>query len=107
LHAERGGGHQVALQRDAILVAAGELKNRLDAVLEQKPGGSDRAEMGARAGAVGDIDRVGATFERRRLGNQVAGVAGSRRGDFDRDDEATAVELLLQCCHGDLVGRAC
>ena len=36
LDAERGGAHQFALQRDAVLVAAGELEHRLDAGIEQK-----------------------------------------------------------------------
>ena len=35
--AERRGRHQVALQRDPIAVAASELKDRLDAVLQSMP----------------------------------------------------------------------
>ena len=34
--AERGRAHQLALQRDAVLVAAGDLQDRLDAGAEQE-----------------------------------------------------------------------
>ena len=69
---QRGGADQIALQRDAVAVAAGELQDRLDAGLDQHRRGGDRAEMRARAGAVGDVDGVGQALERQRLGEQIA-----------------------------------
>ena len=61
----------LALQRDAVLVAAGDLQDRLDARADEQGGGRKRAHMGAGAGAVGDIDRVGEALERRRLAQQI------------------------------------
>ena len=61
--AERRRAHHLALQRDAVLVAAGDLQDRLDAGAEEKARCGQRAHMRARAGAVGDIDRVGQALE--------------------------------------------
>ena len=69
--AERGGAEQVALQRQAVAVAAGQLEHRLDAVLPQDRRRGERAQMRTRAGAVGDIDGIGQALERQRLGEQL------------------------------------
>ena len=58
-HAERGGAQQVALQREPVAVAAGELEDRLDPVHQQDRRGGQRAHVRARAGAVGDVHGVG------------------------------------------------
>ena len=87
-HAGGGRGHQVALQGDAVAVAAGELKDRLDALGRQHGGGGDGGKMRAGAGAVGDVDRVGEAFERQRLGEQVGAVEGYRRRHFGGEHEA-------------------
>ena len=79
-HAAGGGAQQIALQGDAVAVAAGELQHRLDAVLDQQRGRRHRAEMRPRAGAVGDVDRVGEALERRRLGQQFAAVGADTGG---------------------------
>ena len=86
--AERRGAHQFALQRDAVLVAAGDLQDRLDAGAEKDVCGRERAHMGAGAGAIGEIDRIGEPAQRRRLAQQVLRVAGDRRGDLRGHDKA-------------------
>ena len=69
--AERRRAEQVALQRDPVAVAAGELQHRLDAALVQDHGRRHRTEMSARAGAIGDVHGVGEIFKRQRLGEQI------------------------------------
>ena len=50
--------------------------------------------MGAGAGAVGDVDRVGEPAQRRRLAQQVLRVAGHRRGDLRGHDKAACPQPL-------------
>ena len=63
---------------------------------EQDRGGRGRAHMGARAGAVGDVDRVGEALERQRLGQEVVGVARGRRRDLGGHDEGAARSSCFQ-----------
>ena len=95
-HAGRRRAQQIALQRDAVAVAAGELKDRLDALLDQHRRRRHRAKMRPRAGAVGDVDGIGEAFQRQRLGEQFVAVGGDRRRHFRGDDEALGAQLVLQ-----------
>ena len=94
--AERGGAHHLALQRDAVLVAAGDLQDRLDLHADEDGGGRKRRHMGAGAGAVGDVDRVGEPLQRRRLAAQVLRVGRHRRGDFRGHDEPAGPHPLFE-----------
>ncbi len=76
--AERRGAQQVALQRDAVAVAASDLHDRLDALLDQDRGGGERREMRAGAGAVCEIDGIGQPLERPRLGHEFVTVGRNR-----------------------------
>jgi len=95
-HPECGGAHQLALERDAITVAAGQLQNRLD------PGGDEQrrrgrcAHVGVGAGAVSDIDGVRKSAQRQRPGSEVVGIAGHRRHHLGGHDEAAGREALHQ-----------
>ena len=102
--AERSRAEQIALQREAIAVAAGELQHRLDAVALKDRGGCERAEMRTCAGAVGDVDRVGEVLQRQRLVEQILRVAGHRRRDFRRYDETAGMDRLFKLAAG-LHGR--
>ena len=100
VHAGGGGAEQIALQGDAVAVAAGELQHRLDAGLDQHRRRRQRAQMRPRAGAVGDVDRVGQTFQRQRLGEKLLARGGHRRRDFRGDHKALGRKLFLQGhCH--------
>ena len=57
--AQGHGAEEIALQRDAVAVAAGHLQDRLDAVREQEMRRGEAREMRLGAGAVGDVDRRG------------------------------------------------
>ena len=105
--AERRRADQIALQREAVAVAAGQLQDRLDAVLVQDRRSGERAEMRARAGPVGDVDGVGDVLERHRLDQQLLRVARDRRRDLGRDDEAAGRECPFELAAGGLCGRHC
>ena len=87
---------EIALQRDAVAVAAGHLQDRLDAVCEQEMRRRDAREMRLGAGAVGDVDRGGDALERQRAGDEGGGIGRDRRRQLGGDDEASAVEFALE-----------
>ena len=95
-HALRGGAQQVADQRDAVAIAAGNLEHGIDAVARQNGGRRETAERRAGAGRVGHVDRIDPAFERRGLGRQGAGVGGQRRRDLGRDRERAGGQAALQ-----------
>ena len=69
--AERRRAEQVALQREPVAVAAGQLQHRLDAVALQQHGGGERAQMRPRAGSIRHVNGVRQAFERQCLVEQV------------------------------------
>ena len=95
-HAAGGGAHQLALQRDAVAVAAGELEDRLDAFAREHRRRDRRRQMRARAGAVGDVDGVGETAQRQGLAQEIIGIARDRRRDLGGDDELAGSQQLFQ-----------
>ena len=97
--AECRGREQLALQGDAISIAAGELQNGLDTVLQKHARGDRRLEMRAGTGAVGHVDRVGKSLERRGFGEQFREIARDRRRDFRGERELPRPENLLQSAH--------
>jgi hypothetical protein len=84
------------LQSDAVAIAAGELEDRLDAGFDQHRRRGHRAEMWARAGAIGDVHRVCQALERQRLGKKFAAIGCDRRRDFRRDHEALGAQFVLE-----------
>ena len=95
-HADRRRAQQVALQRDAVAVAAGELEDRLDPCSTSSRRRGHRAEMRPRAGAVGDVDGVGQALERQRLGEQFVAVGGHRRRHFRGEHKAPGAQIVLE-----------
>ena len=95
-NAECGGAHHLALQRDAVFVAAGDLQDRLDARANEQARRGQRAHMRARPGAVGDIDRIGEALDPRGLLQKFGGVAGHRRRQFGGHDETALTQAVLQ-----------
>jgi hypothetical protein len=65
------------------------------AVLVQDYRCRHRAEMRARARAIGDVDGVGKALQRHRLREQLVGSAGDRRSDLGGDDEPAGRNRLL------------
>ena len=94
--AERRRPHYLTLQRDAVFVTAGDLQDRLDAGAEEKARCGQRAHMCPRAGAVGDINRVGEALEPRRLLQELGRVARHRWRQFGSHDESAVAQAVLQ-----------
>ena len=55
-----------------------------------------RRQIGAGAGAVGDVDGIREAAERPRLAQEVVGVARDRRRDLGGDDELARAQQLFQ-----------
>ena len=96
---ERRGCEQLALQGDAVSIAARELQDGLDTVLQKHARGDRRFEVRAGTRAVGHVDGVGESLERRGLGEQFSEIARGRRRDFRGDRELPCLENLLQAAH--------
>ncbi len=101
--AQRGGAHQLALQGDAVTVAAGELEDRLDPLAQQDCGSGDRAHVRSGARPVRHVDRIGQSLQRRRLADEVSGIARHRRRNLRGDDELVGGKLVLEARHQPVV----
>jgi hypothetical protein len=95
-HPERGGAHQLALERNAVTVAAGQLEDRLDPGTDQQRRRRQGAHMGAGAGPIGDVDGIRQAAQRQRLCGEVIGIARHRRRHLGGDDESAGREALRQ-----------
>src|SRR5262249_36878036 len=93
---ECGGAEELALQGNAVAVAAGQLKYGLDSMLKQRARCDGRFEMRAGACPVRYIDRIRKVLERRRLGGEIGETARDRRRDFRGEREPSRVQDLLQ-----------
>ena len=91
-----GGAKQIALYRDAVTVAAGELQDRFDALLHKHRGRRNGAEMGPRPGTIGNVHGIGETLQRQRFCKQFGTVGGHRRSDFRSDYKLLGAQLVLQ-----------
>ena len=100
--AERCGAEDVALQREAVAVAAGHLEDRLDAVLNQEVRGGEAGQVHLGARAVGDVDRGGEAFQRQRAAQELGRVGRDRRRDLRGDDEIAAAQPRLRGGSADL-----
>lgn len=93
---ERGRAHEVALQANAVAVPAGQLQDRIDPGLQQKRCRRQRPHVGARAGSIGDVDRIRQALKGRRLADQIARVAGHGRHDLRSHDKALGLQALRE-----------
>jgi hypothetical protein len=80
--AQRGGGQQIGLQRDAVAVAAGDLHDRFDARGQREEAPRPVGQPHVRALAVGDVDRVHPAPQRLNLAAHRLRVGSPRRADF-------------------------
>jgi hypothetical protein len=94
--AERRRAEQVALQRDAVAIAAGHLKDRLEAALDQEVGRGQAGEMHLRARSIGHVDRGGEALERQRAPQELRRVGRDGGRDLSGDDELPAAQPRLQ-----------
>ena len=97
LHAQRSGAEYVALNSDAVAVAAGDLVHGRIAVGSEYGRGSDAGHVAVAARAIGHVDRIDEAAEERGALQQGLRVGGIRRPDFDRHDEVARAASLLEC----------
>ena len=76
----RRSREEVALQGDAIAVAAGHLENGLDAVAHQEVRRGETRHMGLRSRPVGYVDRRSEAAQGERTLDEFSRVGGNRRG---------------------------
>ena len=95
-HAHRGPSEDVALDRDAVLVAAGDLLDQRVAEAGQQRADRQAPHVAVRAAAVGRVDRVDRAVEQRRALVDGGGVGAVGRGELARDDELPAPEEPLE-----------
>ena len=99
-HAERRRAHQIALQRDAVAVAAGELQDRLDAVARPgSPPPSPRRDAARAPAPSVTLTASARPLSGAALASRSSRVARHRRRDLRGDDEAAGGELVLQRHH--------
>ena len=88
-HAERPRSEQVGLERHDVAVAAGELEDRLDALVDQQHRAGHGGELDRGGLVVGHVDRVDRPGERAGARAHDVGVRVARRPELRGDDEAT------------------
>ena len=99
-HAGRGGGEQLALQRDAVAVTAGELQDRLDALPPPTSLPPSTEPRCGRAPAPSVMLTASAKpLSGIALASRSLRSARNRRRDFGGDDETAGGEFVFQC-HG-------
>ena len=81
-HAHRGAAENVALDRDAILVAAGDLHDRRVADPGQQRADGEARHVAVRAAAVGRVDRIDVAVEHAGARVDILGIGRVRRREF-------------------------
>jgi len=101
-NAERCRTEQIALQRKPVAVAAGELKNRLEALARQQGRGNRRRHVCAGARTISHVDRIGESAQRQRQAQNILRIAGNRRRHFCGHDESSRAQSFFEArdpCH--------
>ena len=94
--AHRGGAEHVALDGDAVAVAAGDLQHRRVAHAGQKRADADRRHVAVGAGRIDGVDGVHPAVERRDAVVDVLRVGGIGRVQLGGDGELAAPQHALQ-----------
>ena len=95
-HLQRRGAQHVALDGDAVVVAAGNLHHRRIADARQQRADRDARHVAMRARAVGGVDAVDPALEDLRALVDVLRVRGIGRIEFGGDGELAAPEHPLK-----------
>ena len=88
-HAEGPRAEELGLQGHDVAVAAGDLEDRVDALVDEQRRAGDGGELDRRRLVVGDVDRVDGAGERAGARPDELGVRVARRPELRGDDEAT------------------
>ena len=99
-HAHGGGAEHVALDGDAVPVAAGDLVDRAVAGAGQQRADADRGHVAVGAGGVGGVDRVADLGERAGGLEDVGGVGAVGRVELGGHRELAGAERAFEPAAG-------
>ncbi len=94
--AHRRAAEDVALDRDAVLVAAGDLHDRRVADARQQRADGEARHVAVGAAAVGRVDRVDVAVEHARALVDLFGIGRVRRRQLRRDGERAGAQHALE-----------
>ena len=103
--AHRGAAQNVALDRDAILVAAGDLHDRRVADAGEQRAHREARHVAVGAAAVGGVDRIDVAVEHPRALVHILRIGGIRRRQLGGDREAARAQHALEAAGGGMPGR--
>ena len=104
-HAHRRTAQNIALNRDPVLVAAGNLHDRRIADARQQRANRETRHMAVRAAAVGRIDRIDVAVEHPRTLINVFRVGRIGRCEFGRDREPLRAQHPLETPRRGMAGQ--
>src|SRR5690606_17756427 len=105
-HADGGRAHQVALQRDAIPVAAAEVHDGVHAFVQHQARRRDRRDVRMAGRVVGDLHRVERLPEHGDRGPDVLADGARTEGQLRREHEVLAADRVAKRGARRLHGRA-
>ncbi len=94
--AHRGAAEDVALDRDAVAVAAGDLHHGRVADAGQERADGEARHVAIGAAAVGGVDRVDVAVEHAGAAVDVFGIGGIRRVELGRHGEGAGAQHALE-----------
>ena len=104
-NAHRGAAQDIALNRNAILIPAGDLHHgRIADVSQQRADGETR-HVAVRAAAVGGVDRVHVAVEDPRALVHIRRVGRIRRGELGGDRETTCAQHAFEAARRGMPGQ--
>ena len=103
--AHGGAAENVALNRDAVLVAAGDLHDGRIADARQQRAHGETRHVAVRAAAVGGVDRIDIAVENPRAFVHFLRVGGIRRRKFGGDREAAGAQHAFEASRRGMPGQ--
>ncbi len=103
--AHRGAAEHIALDGDAVLVAAGDLHDRRIAHARQQRADADRRHVAVGARGIDGVDGVDPAVEHFRAVVDVLGVGAVRRIELGGDRELAAPQHTLQAPARSVAGQ--
>ena len=104
-HAHRRAAENVALNRDAVLVAAGDLHDRRVADARQQRADGDARHVAVRAAAVGGVDGVDIAVEHSCALVHILRIGRVRRRELGGDREAAGAQHALEAPRRSMPGQ--
>ncbi len=101
----RGAAQNIALDRDAVLVAAGDLHDGRITDARQERANRETRHVAVRAAAVGRVDRIDIAVENSCPFVHVLRVGGIRRREFGGDRKTARAQHPFEPSRGGMAGQ--